>query len=115
MSDEERIAEDRALRGEAKAVMTERFVALKDALGERGIPARVGDLATDKARAAGREAVAVARENRGVIVGTLGLLGLWFLRKPVARAARAHWPQLGEHLKAAAKRLDDLFDKDKTE
>lgn len=115
MSDEERIEEDRALRRQAKAVMTERVAGLRDALGERGIPARVGDVVADKARAAGREAVAVARDNRGVIVGTLGLLGLWFLRKPVARAAREHWPRLGEHLKAAAGRLDDLFDRDKTE
>lgn len=106
MNDQEQISDDRELRGEAREVLTERFEGLKTALAEKGIPARARDAALDKAKATGREAVAVARENRGVIGGTLALLALWFLRKPLIEQSRRHLPRLGGFIQRAAKFLD---------
>lgn len=108
MTDAERLAEDRALRGEAKDVLTERYAGLKTALSDRGIPARLGDLAAGKAKAAGREALAVASENKGIVAGTLGLLALWFVRKPLIAEARRQQPRLQRWLNA----LTEKFERD---
>lgn len=96
--DEQRIHDDREAREAAKAQVTQRFSALKGALAEKGIGRRVADHAADKARDAADQVADVARESKGIIAGTTGLLGLWFLRRPIAAQARRWWPVIKARL-----------------
>jgi hypothetical protein len=95
MSDpEDPIAADRQARSAALSRVTERFSALKGAYADKGLSERAGDLATSKAKAVSHEAVAVAKDARGVLVGTAGVLALWMFRKPIAGQVRRWWPLL---------------------
>lgn len=91
---EEQIVADRAAREAAKAQVTQRFSALKGTLAEKGIGRRVSDHAAGKIKAVADEAVDVVCASKGIIAGTVGLLGIWFLRRPIAAQARRWWPLL---------------------
>ncbi len=77
---------DRAERDVAKARLDTQVARLKADYEERGIGGRIADEFSVKAAAALDEAADVAGESKGIIAGTIGLLALWFLRKPILSA-----------------------------
>lgn len=84
---EQQLAQDRANRDAARAVFDARLTRVRGGLAERGVGARIMDDTLDRARAGADEAVAVARENRLVVAGTVLALAAWMLRRPLARLA----------------------------
>lgn len=92
-ADEQDLASGRDLRDAARGKVTERFAHLKAGLEERGVGARIADATSQKVRAAGREAVEIAAESKGIIVGTVAALALWVLRRPIADQAVKLWPR----------------------
>ncbi len=82
---EHELAHDRATRDAARAVFDTRLVRVRNALAERGIGSRVLDEGRDRAKGTAEEAVAVARENRLIVAGTVLALIAWLVRRPVGR------------------------------
>ena len=84
-----RLAEFRALRDEAWAVVRADVDALRVDLSATGIGERIKDRAADEAEAAWDSARDVASEHKGVIAGTLLALTAWLLRGPIGDALSA--------------------------
>lgn len=79
----------RATRNEARAAFDERLSGLRGAVEQRSLPARAGDEALTRLRAAADQAGAIFGEYRWVAALTaLGLAG-WFLRRPLLRWGKA--------------------------
>jgi hypothetical protein len=74
--------------------MSGRFSALKGDYAEKGIGKRVGDEVTGKVKGAAQDLGNVARESKGVIAGALGILGLWFARRPILSLGGRWWSML---------------------
>jgi hypothetical protein len=85
---ENRIREDRSLRNSARGVFDAGIGTVKADLAARGIGGRIADHATGQVRDVTDEALAVARESKGIIAGTIAALGLWLARKPLLAAAQ---------------------------
>jgi hypothetical protein len=83
---------DRAAREEALAQLRSHAESLKQGLEERPVKQRLADDVAVKARGVADEAAAIAGESKPIIAGTLGLLALWFLRRPLEKSARKVWP-----------------------
>lgn len=81
----------RAARNSAKVRMEQRFSALKGGYLKKGLGARIGDQLSDKVKGAAQGAVDVARDSKGVLAGTAGLLGLWLARRPLTSMGRKLW------------------------
>lgn len=89
MSDPEaQLGEDRALRNSARGLFDGRLEQVKADLAARGIGGRIADKASGEVKATVDEAKAIAAESKGIIAGTVAVLGLWFFRKPLLDAAR---------------------------
>lgn len=84
---ENRIRENRSLRNSARGVFDAGVGTVKADLAARGIGGRIADHATGQAHDVAAEALAVARESKGIIAGTFAALGLWTFRKPLLAAA----------------------------
>ena len=84
---ERRLAEHRAARNAARAAHDANLAQVKADLAARGIGGRIADKARGDALDLAGEAVAVARESKGIIAGAIGALTLWFLRDQVAALA----------------------------
>jgi hypothetical protein len=104
----ERFKQDRALRDEARALLTARYARLKQGLDARSLGERVKDQALIKAKDVAYEAAEVANDSRGVVIGTAVLLLGWFFRKPLAKQAQAWWPELAANFQ----KLGRTFSKD---
>lgn len=88
MSDlEQRLREDRSTRNAARAVHDANLLQVKQDLAARGIGGRIAAKAKSDALDLADEALAVAKESKGIIAGTLGALALWFLRGHVIALA----------------------------
>lgn len=85
---ETRIAEDRTNRMAARQLVDARLSQVKADLAARGIGGRIADKAGEDARAMAGEALAVAKESKGIIAATAAALGLWLLREPLIAAVR---------------------------
>jgi hypothetical protein len=48
-----------------------------------------GGKVSSEVRGAINQALAIARDSKGIIAGTVGALGLWLLRKPILNAGKA--------------------------
>lgn len=89
---------DRADRLAARRQISERYRKLTGAYADKGIGSRLGDVVVGKAKTVADDAVEVARESKGILAGTAGLIGLWFLRKPIASQAKRLWPKIKARL-----------------
>lgn len=85
---------DRDNRHAARAVFDAGVTQVKDDLAARGIGGRIADKAGDEAMAALDEAVAVAKDSKGIIAGTVAALALWTFRAPLISAAQGLWGKL---------------------
>ena len=84
-----RLAEFRALRDEAWAVVRADLDALQDDLTAHGIGERIKDRAADEAQQAWDQARDIASEHKGVVAGTFLALVAWLLRGPIGDALSA--------------------------
>ena len=84
-----RLAEFRALRDSAWAVVRADVAALQADLSATGIGERIKDRAAEEAQDAWDSARDVASEHKGVIAGTILALVAWLLRGPIGDALSA--------------------------
>lgn len=88
MSDaQQRLSEDRANRHAARRLVDDGIAQVKSDLNARSIGGRIKHKVVGEIEDAAATGVAVARENKPVIAGTIGLLLVWFLREPLGRWA----------------------------
>jgi len=73
------VREARERRDAARAALDTRLALLKP----ENLRSRAIDTARSQAVDALETGLDVARESKGVIAGVVGLLGLWFMRKPL--------------------------------
>lgn len=82
-----RLESDRAARDAARELFDERLAQVRADLDARGVGGRIADRIGHDARGMFAEAVDIASDNRGVIVGavagTIVAITLWILRNPV--------------------------------
>jgi hypothetical protein len=83
------LAEYRALRDAAWAMVQADIDMLKTELSAHGIGERLKDKAAEEAEAAWDNARDVATEHKGVVAGTLLALAAWLLRGPIGDALSA--------------------------
>ena len=88
-SDERDLADFRALRDEAWALLKEDIAALHDDIEQRGLGARLADRVGDEAREVWEQTLEVADAHRGVVAATLMALVGWFLRGPIVHGMGA--------------------------
>lgn len=74
------VREARERRDAARAALDARLAMLRP----ENLRSRAIDTARGQAVDALETGLDVARESKGVIAGVVGLLGLWFMRKPLA-------------------------------
>lgn len=72
----------------AREAFDTRLAQVKADLAARGLGGRLVDKAKHDAVELAGETIAVARESKGIIAGTVGALALWFLRDRIMRRAR---------------------------
>ncbi len=82
---EQRLLADRANRKAARALVDGGVVQVKADLTARGVGGRIKDKAFGEVEDALTTGIEVARENKPVIAGTIGLLLVWFMRAPLGR------------------------------
>lgn len=86
MSDaEQRLIADRVNRNAARQLVERGTGQVKSDLAARGIGGRIKDKVTGELEGTLATGVAVARENKPVIAGTIGLFLVWCLRGPLGR------------------------------
>ncbi len=85
----QRLAESRALRDAAWAMVQADVDMLKAELSAHGIGERLKDKAAEEAEAAWDNARDVATEHKGIVAGTLLALVAWLLRGPIGGALSA--------------------------
>lgn len=77
------LAEDRALRDAALALVKADAIHLKQDLANRGIGARVIDRVNEGAVDLFEDATEIADDNRGILFMLLSAVLLWFARNPI--------------------------------
>ena len=80
---ERRLSADRAQRTAARKLVDRGIAQVKADLSARGIGGRIKDSAVQQADAAVASGIAVARENKSIVAGTIGLLLVWLFRTPL--------------------------------
>ncbi|MFM5893185.1 MAG: hypothetical protein ACKOQM_01970 [Novosphingobium sp.] len=85
---ETRLLTDRANRAAARELVDGGIAQVKSDLAARGVGGRIKDKLTGEVEDAVATGIDVARQNKPVIAGTIGLLLVWFLRGPLGRMAR---------------------------
>lgn len=83
---ERRLLEDRATRNAARTMFDGGLAQVKTDLAARSIGGRIADQATEEVKAAVAEGLAVARESKGMVAGTVLALLAWFFRGPLLDA-----------------------------
>lgn len=86
---ERRFAEDRRVRGDARANFDAGLNQVKADLGARSVPGRIADKARHEATEAMATGLEVASESKGIIAAVLAGIGLWVFRAPVLRQLKA--------------------------
>lgn len=84
-SAERRLSKDHAQRNAARQVFDTDLAQVKADLSARGIGGRIKDSAVHTADEAVLHGIAVARENKPIVAGTIALLLVWLLRNPLGR------------------------------
>lgn len=80
---ERELEEARDLRDSARARLDARIAFVRADIEARSVGGRIADKAAEEARDALDEALAVAKESKGIIAGTIAALALWLLRNPI--------------------------------
>ena len=75
--------EARSARDIAREQVDQRVEQVREDLSARGIGGRIIDSAAEQAVKTANETVAIARESKGVIAGTVAVLALWAFRRPL--------------------------------
>lgn len=78
-----KLQSDRASRDAAREVFDERLAQLRADLDAKSIGGRIVERIGEDARIVLDEAIDVAENNRGVVIGTIAALMVWFFRKPI--------------------------------
>jgi hypothetical protein len=91
-AEEKTLAEARALRTEAWALVKADMERLRDGLAEKPIGQRIKDKAVDEAMDVVDGAVAVANDNKAVIGATLAALAGWAFRGPLWKIVQQWLP-----------------------
>lgn len=87
---ERNLSKDRATRNAARGVFDAHVARLKGEVeAHGGIAGTAKAEAGKRLRDAGRQSLAIARESKTIIAGTVAALGLWFFRKPLIAAAKS--------------------------
>lgn len=76
----------RAARDAAREQLTGHATSLKEALQPGSLRKRIVRDVGARAQAVASEALEVATDSRGIVIGTVAVLGLWLARKPLMRA-----------------------------
>lgn len=79
--------DDRTRRNSARGRFEAGLAQVRADLAARGLGGRAKAEAARQARGALDQGLAIAKESKGIIAGTVAALGLWFLREPIGRAA----------------------------
>lgn len=82
---EERLARHRALRDATRASLITRVERLRGELKPDAIAGRVINDLTYKTRGVVGQAMEIASDNRGIVVGTVAALTVWAARRPLGR------------------------------
>lgn len=85
---EDRLAQDRSLRGSARGLFDNRLAQVKADLAARGVGGRIKAKAKAETFKALDTGVDIASESKGIIAATVGALLIWAFRKPLIQAAR---------------------------
>ena len=88
-SAEESLAAHRAQRDAARAGLLARVERLRADLKPDAIAGRVMDDLTYKARGVAGQAMEIASDNRGIMVGTVAALAMWAARRPLGRGVNS--------------------------
>ena len=82
---ERRLIEDRQNRNAARQLVDTGIAQVKTDLAARGIGGRIKDSVVEEADEALATGISIARENKPIVAGTIGLLLVWLLRNPLGR------------------------------
>lgn len=82
---ERRLSKDRAQRRAARQLFDADLVQVKADLSARGIGGRIKQSVIQKTDEAVISGIAVANENKPIVVGTIALLLVWLLRNPLGK------------------------------
>jgi hypothetical protein len=85
---EDRLAQNRNLRGSARGLFDTRLAQVKADLAARSIGGRVKAKAQGEVFKALDSGIDVAKESKGVIAATVGAVLLWAFRAPLLKAVR---------------------------
>ena len=80
-----RLREDRTQRTAARRLVDVQLAQVKADLVARGIGGRIKDSVVQQADEVVAVGIAVARENKPIVLGTIGLLLVWLFRNPLGR------------------------------
>ena len=75
-----------AARDAAREQLAGHASSLKQALSPTTLRQRIARDVGARAQAVASEALEVATDSRGIVIGTAAVLGLWLARKPLMRA-----------------------------
>jgi hypothetical protein len=101
-SQEARLLRDRALRNRARAVLDEQLARVRDDLSAKGIGARAATTVANEAHKVADAGASLAREQTGLIAGTIGALMIWKFREPIVGRIK----ELAGHFGAHAEPVD---------
>jgi hypothetical protein len=76
----------RAARDAARERLTGHANSFREALSPTTLRQRIARDVGARAQAVASEALEVATDSRGIVIGTAAVLGLWLARKPLMRA-----------------------------
>ena len=82
---ERRLSKDRAQRRAARQLVDLQLAQVKADLSARGIGGRLKHSAIQQADEVVATGIAVARENKPIVAGTIGLLLVWLFRNPLGK------------------------------
>lgn len=85
---ESRLLSDRANRDAARELVDSGMAQVKADLAARGIGGRIKHTVMGKVEDGVEAGLDVARENKPIVAGTIGLLLVWFLRAPLGRLTK---------------------------
>lgn len=87
-----RLERAKAARNAAHQAVLDQIAQVRTDLAARGVGGRIVDRAGESLNAAKD----VARAHKGIVAGTLGLVTLWVLRKPIIAMGTLLWAEYNE-------------------
>jgi hypothetical protein len=109
---ETRLLTDRANRNAARQLVDGGVAQVKSDLAARGVGGRVKDKLTGEVEDAVATGIDVARQNKPVIAGTIGLLLVWLLRGQLGRLAKRAFGAGSDEIQDSGNNADDNNDPD---